>query len=177
MGEYHQAKTPQRGGTKEFSGMSLRGFGPRKIEIPRGMWASLQNRKTGVPARASNCSNVRFRFGTVRTRPGTSAVFASTGKVTGMSNWITPGGNNLVLYQDGNAIKSYNQATATSVTLLTPVTSRAPSFSPIDVWNYFCGYDTTGAGTFQARIYDGTNVDKAFRGKPVITAWTAVDGG
>jgi hypothetical protein len=94
-----------------------------------------------------------------------------------MSNWLTPGGQNLVLYQDGASIKSYNQATATAATLVSGVTSYAPSFAPIDVWDYFCGFDTSGNGTFQCRIFDGTNVDKAFRGAPTITAWTAADGG
>jgi hypothetical protein len=121
--------------------------------------------------------NMRIRFGTARTRAGTSAVFPAVGKVTGMSNWITPAGTNLVLYQDGSNIKSYNQATATAATLVTGVTSRAPSFAPLFVWDYFCGFDSSSNGAFQCRIFDGTNVDKAFRYPPLITAWTAVDGG
>lgn len=156
--------------------MSVRSWSPgRKVEVPRGMWAALTNRRTGTPSRGSAMQNMRIRFGTARTRPGTSSVFAS-GQVTGMSNWITPSNQNLVLYQDGGSIKSYNQQTATTATLAT-VTGRAPSFAPLFVWDYFCDYDTSGNGTTQCKIFDGVNVDTAFRNAPVITAWTAVDGG
>lgn len=148
------------------------------MSVPRGMWASLTNRRQGTPSRASYAQNVRFRYGTVRTRPGTSAVFSTTGKVPGLFNWITPWGANLVLYQDTLEIVSYNQATATKANLFAvPSNTRAPSFAPIDVWAYLCGFDTSGNGTFQTRIFDGTNIDKAFRGAPTITGWTAVDGG
>lgn len=157
--------------------MSLRGFIGKPVLVPRGSWGALLNRRKGTPSRASEMQNMRIRFGTARSRPGTSAVFTSAGKVSGMFNWVTPFEQNLVLYQDGTAIKSYNQATATSATLLTGVTGNKPSFASLDVWTYFCGYDTSGNGTFQCQIFDGTNVDKAFRGPPVITAWTAVDGG
>lgn len=95
-----------------------------------------------------------------------------------MFNWITPNGTNLVLYQDGTNLKSYNQALATSATLFSvPGSQQAPSFAPLDVWAYLCGYDVNGAGTSQCEIFDGVNVDKAFRPAPVITGWTAVDGG
>ena len=159
--------------------MSVRGWAPGvQISSPRGMWQSVANRRKGVPARASMMQNMRIRFGTARTRPGTSAVFASTGKVPGMFNWITPQGNNLVLYQDGASMKSYNQALATSATLFSvPGNTQAPSFAPLDVWAYLCGYDAAGNGTLQCEIYDGVNVDKAFRPQPVITNWSTADGG
>jgi hypothetical protein len=159
--------------------MSVRSWSPGKlISVLRGQWQSVANRKSGVAARASQCQNMRFRYGTARTRPGTSAVFPSTGKVSGMFNWIEPNGTNLVLYQDGSNIKSYEQATATAATLFAvPGNTRAPSMAPLDVWAYLCGYDVNGVGTFQAEIFDGANVDKAFRGAPVITGWTTADGG
>lgn len=157
--------------------MSIKGFTPRIIASPRGMWQSVENRRTGTPSRASACQNMRFRFGTARTRPGTSAVFTSQGKVTGLFNWTTPTGQNLVLYQDGANARAYNQATATSATLASLGGARAPSFAPLDVWAYLCGYDTSSNGTVQCEIFDGLNTDKAFRGAPVITAWAAVDGG
>lgn len=159
--------------------MSLRSWAPGKlVQQPRGAWMSLTNRKAGVPSRASNMQNMRIRYGTARTRPGTSAVFNSAGAVTGMFNWITPQGTNLVLYQDGTSIKDYNQSLAISSSLFSvPGSTQAPSFAPLDVWAYLCGFDSSGNGTFQAKIYDGSNVDKAFRPAPVITGWTAVDGG
>lgn len=142
------------------------------------MWSTLAQRRKGTPSRGSAAQNVRVRFGTTRSRPGTSPVFTSSGKVTGIFNWITPSGTNLVLYQDGAAIKSYTQATATAVTLVSGLTTtRTPSFCPLDVWTYFCGSDTAGQGTFQAEIFDGVNVDKAFRPAPTITAWSTADGG
>ena len=159
--------------------MSVKGFSPgRRVEQPRGQWASLTNRKGSVPSRASAVQNLRFRYGTARTRPGTSAVFVTNGKVPGLFNWITPWGANLVLYQDTLEIVSYNQAGAVKTPLFAvPSNTRAPSFAPIDVWAYLCGFDTSGNGTFQTKIFDGTNVDTAFRGQPTITGWTAVDGG
>ena len=158
--------------------MSLKGFTPQNVSSPRGAWASLANRKRGTPARASACQNVRFRFGTCRSRPGTSAVFAATGAVGGMFNWIQPNGTNLVLYQDGTTMKSYQQSGAEITSLFTvPSTTQAPNFAPLDVWAYLCGYDTSGNGTFQCEIFDGVNVDKAFRGAPTITAWSTADGG
>ncbi len=126
--------------------------------------------------------NCRIEFGTVKSRPGTSAVFASEGKVTALFNWINPGGDSLVLYQDGATLKSYNQTNAVSTVLLTAMTSRSPSFSPLDVWTYLCGYDTQGNGTMGVRVYGGEDttthlpqVDPAFRAPPSITTWTATD--
>lgn len=158
--------------------MSVKGWIPREVTVPRGMWASLTNRRKGTPSRASNMQNMRVRYGTVRTRPGTSAVFATVGKVPGMFNWITPSGENLVLYQDQFNLRSYDQNTGLPVTLFAaPANTRAPSFAPLDVWAYLCGFDTASNGTFQSEIFDGTNIDKAFRPKPVITGWTTADGG
>lgn len=160
--------------------MSIRGWAPGKeISSPRGMWPVLANRRKGTPSRGSYMQNCRSQFGTVRSRPGTSPVFNAGGKVTGIFNWITPSGQNLVLYQDGSAIKSYNQATATSVTLTSGLTTtRSPSFAPLDVWTYYCGSNTAGAGTFQVEIFDSSVPPiKAFRAPPVLNACTAVDGG
>lgn len=142
------------------------------------MWQSLANRRMGQPSRASAMQNCRIRFGTVRSRPGTSPVFASGGKVSGMFNWLTPAGGNLLLYQDAFEIKTYNQAGGViNPVLAVPNTTVAPVFTDLDVWAYMCGYDQSSSGTFQASIYDGVNLDKAFRYPPNITAWTAIDGG
>lgn len=95
-----------------------------------------------------------------------------------MFNWITPAGVNLVLYKDGDAVKCFNQSTSAITTLLSGLNGAVQiAFADLDVWVYFCGYDATGTGTFQARIYDGVNVDKAFRGPITLTTATAVDGG
>lgn len=95
-----------------------------------------------------------------------------------MFNWLTTQGTNLLLYQDGFNIKTYEQLGAViSQVLAIPNTTQAPSFAPLDIWTYLCGYDVNSNGTFQANVYDGTNIDKAFRYPPSITAWTAVDGG
>lgn len=158
--------------------MSIRGFAPGKtIESPRGAWASLTNRRKGVPSRSSEMQNMRVRYGTVHTRPGTSSVFPTLDKVTGMFNWITPGGDNLLLYQDGPAIYSYRQQDNTSVQLVGSLANRAPSFTTHDVWAYFCGYDTAGNGAFQARVFDGVNIDVAFRAAPILTGWATADSG
>lgn len=158
--------------------MSIKGFIPLSMSVPRGAWQSLENRRSGNPSRGSAAQNVRFRFGTVRSRPGTSAVFASDGAVTGMFNWLTTGGQNLLLYQDGSEIKTYEQlGTVINSILAVPGNTQSPSFSPLDIWTYMCGYDVNANGTFQVNVFDGTNIDKAFRFPPNITAWTAVDGG
>lgn len=158
--------------------MSLLKFQQKTVQSPRGAWTSVYNRRVGTPSRATVMQNMRVQYGTVRSRPGTSAVFNSTDKVTGLFNWITPSGKNLVLYQDGDSIKSYEQTTAESATLVSGFNvARAPSFAPLDVWVYFTGYDTQGNGTVQCQIYDGVNVDKAFPAPPDITGFSAVDGG
>lgn len=159
--------------------MSIRDWSPgRRVDNPRGMWESLKNRRTGNPSRASQMQNCRIRFGTVRSRPGTSPVFASSGRVSGMFNWIAPDETNYLLYQDGSSIESYKQLDQSITTLITGLTTtRAPSFAPLDVWTYIAGFDNSSNGTFQTRIFDGTNIDKAFRAPPIITGWTAVDAG
>jgi len=120
--------------------------------------------------------NCRIQFGTVRSRPGTTAVIGAEGKVTAIFNWLTPSGSNLVLYQDANQIKVYDFATSTAI--LAGLTCRAPSFAPLDVWTYICGYDTAGNGTMPVQIYGGgtpPQLDPAFRAPPSITTWTATD--
>jgi hypothetical protein len=84
---------------------------------------------------------------------------------------------NLVLYQDGNNIRSYRQSDQSVTTLLTPATSLRPSFSDLDIWAYIAGYDSAGNGQFQTRIFDGTNVDTAFRPTVFPPTPTMVDGG
>lgn len=153
----------------------------REITSPRGMFSVLAQKRKGTPNRASFMQNCRIAPGVVGPRPGTSNVAgipASTGPVTALYNWLTQTGDNLLLYQDGTTVKSYDLTTSTGLTLLgDTLTSRATSFSDFDIWTYFCGYDTSSKGVYQVRIFDGTNTDIAFRGPVTLTAATAVDGG
>ena len=158
--------------------MSILGFAPGKPVLnPRGSWEGTAQRRMGTPSRASSMLNSRISNGIVASRAGLAAVAAASGKVTALYNWIAPNGSNYVLYQDGLIVKSLLQGGATSSLFTAPGTTRATSFSDINVWNYFCGYDTSSAGTFQTQIYDGANVDTAFRAAPTLTVATAVDGG
>ena len=142
------------------------------------MWSLNAQRRKGAPQRATYAQNARFSPGIAKTRPGTSALYASAGKVTGpFYNWFSPSEVDWVLYQDGTNVTAYNQATLAATELLTGVSSRATSFADVDVWSFFCGYSATGQGTQQVRIFDGTNVDKAFGPAPTLTSCTAVDGG
>ena len=154
--------------------MSVRSFTPSKeIVSPRGMWSALAQRRKGNPERASFMQNARISPGVVASRPGTSAILAAaaSGIVTGLYNWVAPSGSNYVTYRDGTAIKAFLQQTSSILTLLSTIGSTLrPSFADLDIWLYFTGYDTLGAGTLQARIFDGTNVDKAFRGPITLTA-------
>ena len=134
--------------------MSVRAWAPgREVAIPRGQWASVTNRRKGTPSRAAAMQNMRIRYGTARTRPGTSAVFPTSGPVTGMFNWIAPDGTNWVIYQDGLEVKTYRQAGNVETSLFSvPAETRAPSFAPLDVWAYLCGFDKSSNGTFQCEI-------------------------
>lgn len=149
----------------------------KTVDNPRGAWSVLANRRKGTPARASATINTRFAPGIAGSRPGTDVVAPATGEVKGIFNWISPAGGNYVLYRDGSVIRSLLQPDTLS-SILKPIgTMYRPSFSDIDVWTYFCGPDTTGAGTQQVRIYDGVNVDKAFRPAITLSTVTASDTG
>lgn len=142
------------------------------------MWTMVAQKKTGNPSRASDAKNIRINPGVAESRPGTSRVFSSAVSVTGMYNWITPADDNLVLYKGGDAIQRFRYADGSVATLLAGVNGAVqPSFADLDVWVYFTAYNALGAGTIQARIYDGTNVDKAFRGPVVLTSSTAINAG
>jgi hypothetical protein len=158
--------------------MSIRGWGPGKEVLgPRGMQSLNARKRKGTPTRASYMQNMRISPGVARSRDGLAAVSSVTGQVTGLFNWIAPDGTNHVFFQEGTAIKVLDQP-STVTTLLSGVgTTRAPSFADLDVWTYFCGYDTAGAGTFQCRVFDGANVDKAFRGPLSLSSASAVDSG
>jgi hypothetical protein len=84
---------------------------------------------------------------------------------------------NLVLYQDGASIDCYDQAAQSITTLLPGSTGIRPSFADLDVWTYVCAYDNTGLGQFQVRIFDGTNVDIAFRTTIYPAGASASDAG
>ncbi len=160
--------------------MSIRGWRSKWITSPRGMWTQVAQKKTGNPSRASDAKNVRVNPGVLESRPGTSRVFSSAVSVTGMYNWITPSEDNLVLYKGGDAIQRYRYANDTVVTLLAGLNGAVqPSFADIDVWMYFAAYNAMDNGTIQAHIYDGTNVDVAFRGPVVLisSSATATTGG
>lgn len=142
------------------------------------MWTLVAQKKTGNPSRASDAKNVRVNPGVIESRPGTSSVFTSAVSVTGMFNWITPDEDNLVLYKGGDAIQRFRFADKTITTLLSGLNGAVqPSFADLDVWTYFTAYNSMGVGTVQARIYDGTNVDKAFRGSITLTSSTAINAG
>lgn len=158
--------------------MSIRGWVPSKAVLtPRGSWLATAERRMGSPSRASDMFNSRIAPGIVASRPGLSSVTTAAGKVTALYNWIAPNGNNYVLFQDGLLVKSFLQGGATTVLYTAAGPTRATSFADIDVWTYFCGYSTASAGTFQVQIYDGTNVDTAFRAAPALTAASASDTG
>ncbi len=142
------------------------------------MWTTVAQKKTGNPSRASDAKNCRINPGVCESRPGTTRAFTSDSAVAGMFNWITPADDDLVLYKGGDAIKRYRYADDTVVTLLSGLNGAVqPSFADLDVWVYFAAYDATATGTIPAYIYDGTNVDKAFRGPIVLTSSAATDGG
>ena len=158
--------------------MSVKGWLSRFLSSPRGMWTTAARKRTGNPERAVGAQNVRLSPGTYATRPGTTAVFSSTGTVSSMFNWVTPAGVSLVLYKDGDAVKCYNQSTLAITTLLSGLNGAVQVvFAAFNVWVYFCGYDANDNGTFQTRIFDGTNVDIAFRGAVTLTGSTTSNGG
>lgn len=158
--------------------MSNRNWQSAYITSPRGQWSIVAQKKTGSPSRASTMANARIAPGVCLTRPGTSAVVAATGAVAGMFNWVTPSNQYLVLFKEGSSIVSLNQSGETITTLLNALNGAVqPCFADLDVWTYFCAYNSSDVGTIQAEIFDGTNVDKAFRGPVVWTADSATDGG
>lgn len=158
--------------------MSVREWLPSKeVTSPRGAWTILANKRKGRPDRASFAQNTRVSPGVVGSRPGTDPIAPATGEVKGIFNWVAPNGNNYVLYRDGSVIRALLQP-ETLLSVLKPIgTMYRPSFSDLLVWIYFCGYDTTGVGVTQVRLFDGTNVDKAFRAAITTTAFTAADSG
>lgn len=158
--------------------MSIRGWMEKEVLRPRGAWTALALLTKNVPARASSARNMRinpFAY----SREGTSVVgAATTGKVTGMFNWISPTDNFLV-YQDGTAIKRMKLSDNSLATLSSSLGgARAPSFADLGPRVYFCGWDTSGNGTMQANVHDGASAtDACFRGPLAITTFTAADGG
>lgn len=170
--------------------MSTRYWNGKTVNNPRGAWPTTALVRAGNPSRGNVSNNVRFSPGRVAQREGTSAVFASADKVTGMYNWLAPysvyttTAQNLVLYQDGTAIKRRRLSDSSTVTLLSSLGGmRAPSFAELGPRVYFCGFDTGGTGTIQCRIHDGVittgvpNVDVAFRGPLTVSAFSAADNG
>jgi hypothetical protein len=162
-----------------------RGWNPIEVVNPRGMWSSLIGKRKGNPARASAAQNIRISPGIAACRPGTSIVSLVKGGVTEMFNWISPLGENLVLYYDGADVRIIRQSDSTDRALELALTMSAPSFSDLANRVYFCGYDTAGAGTIQAHVWDGTytgglfpDADICFR-KPLVLddASVATDGG
>jgi hypothetical protein len=144
-----------------FLYMSVKGWFSKKISSPRGAWTTVQEKREGNPSRASLAQNVRFYPGTVKTRPGTAILFTRPAVVNGMFNWIAPNGVNWTSYRQGTTIEALNDAGFTTLLNAIGATNR-PSFADLDIWEYFCGADINGIGTFQASLFDGANVDKAF---------------
>jgi hypothetical protein len=161
--------------------MSVQGWTPAKEVLePRGMWSSIAQKRKGSVSRASFMQNQRVSPGVTRSRPGTTAIPPQTdGRVSAIFNWIAPDDSaNYVLYQDDLNVKSYKQDDQ-SIQILFPVVTgtRAVTFADLDIWIYTAGYDEHGNGTMQCEVYDGTNVDKAFRGPVVFTDASATYGG
>lgn len=163
--------------------MSVRGWTPLKVLSPRGAWPDIALTSESIAARAAVAQNLRITTGPVgfcQTRPGTSAVLETSGKVTGMYNWISPT-DNFVIYQDGTAIKRVKLSDNSVVTLLSSIgATRAPSVADLDTFLFFTGYDTSSNGSIQAHVWGGAatpDVDVCFRRPLQISAFTAVDGG
>ncbi len=126
------------------------------------MWSVLDQRRKGAPGRASYAQNMRFSPGVAKTRPGTAIVYQVSGLMNGIFNWIAPNGVNWVSYRNGDTIEAFEQTVGPQTLLNGIATTYRPSFADLDIWEYFCGVDLTGYGTFQLRIFDGVNVDKGF---------------
>ena len=152
--------------------MSVRNWTSKEITSPRGQWSTLAEKRKGAPARASIAQNFRFYPGTARTRPGTSIIYSVAGLVNGIFNWIAPDGSNWVSYRQGSTIEALKQGTGVQTLLSSIANTYRPSFADLDIWEYFCGADLTGQGTLQARIFDGTNIDKAFAPPLQLTSGT-----
>lgn len=142
--------------------MSIKGWYNKEIIFPRGQWSSIQEKGKGNPSRASLVQNMRFAPRVVKTRPGTATVYTVTDTVKGMYNWLAPNGANWLSYRKGTIIEAFLQGTGPTTLTSSIGTTYRPSFAELDVWEYFCGYDTLGRGTIQTQIFDGTNIDKAF---------------
>ncbi len=157
--------------------MSNKGWQQKAILTPRGAWESTAERRQGSPSRASIMQNCRVAYGAVTPRPGTATITSATGKTTCFYNWLAPNGNNYVFSQQGLDVRQYLQGGATSTAYTAPGGTRASSFSDIDIWTYFCGYDVNNVGTYQVKITDGNYTDTAFRGPLVFAAGSAADSG
>jgi hypothetical protein len=164
--------------------MLSRGWQSKEILRPRGAWTDVSRITKGNPARASIAQNFRFSKETADSREGTSVVFSGTaGKVTSMFQWLSPTDNHLI-YLDGTVAKRRKLSDGTTDSLVTGLsTTRAISCADLGPRLYFCGFNTSGYGTTECRIYDGgytlgvPNVDKAFAGPLTFTAFTPSDGG
>jgi hypothetical protein len=165
--------------------MSTRNWDKTEIASPRGLWSAVVGKRKGNPSRASVAQNIRFAPGVAKCRPGTSLSLMVAGKVPEIFNWISPLGENLVLYYNSADIRLLRQSDASERALEASLTMSAPSFADLGNRVYFCGYDTSGDGTIQARVWDGTytgglfpDADICFR-KPITLGDTSagVDDG
>lgn len=152
----------------------------KDITSPRGQWSVLQEKRKGNPSRASVCQNMRFAPGVTKTRPGTATLYATAGIVRGIYNWLAPSGRNWVSYRQGDTIEALLQSVGTKTLLSGIGNTLNPVFAELNVWQYFCGFDENGVGTFQCRIMDDAvptpNVDKAFAPPIAFTGSTGTVG-
>jgi hypothetical protein len=155
--------------------VSLSDFTPKEITGPRGQWSLTAQKRKGNPERASAAQNWRFAPGVGRTRFGTDIIYHLTGVMNGMFNWIAPNGVNWVIYRNGTTIEALEQGVGTRTLLSSIGTTYRPSNADLDIWDYFCGYDTAGYGQIQCRIFDGVNVDKAFAPPIIFTNATITE--
>lgn len=158
--------------------MSIRNWSQREIIQLRGAWSQNGLTRKGSPNRASIAQNTAFYQGMAFSRAGTSNVQAVIGAVAGMYDWIAPS-DHLLAMQVGASIVRYRFADATLFTLVgSTAGGYAPSFADLGPRLYIAEFDTTGAGTIQANVYDGGfATDTAFRAPLQFTGSSAVDGG
>lgn len=160
-----------------------KGWNQNEILKPRGAWTSRSLQTKNIPSRSSISQNMRFFPDYCYSREGTSNISigsftTSTGKVTGMFNWIAPS-NNFLIYQDGSNIKRLNVATGAVSTLVAAGGSaRYPSVADLGPRVYACSADTGGNGQILPIVHDGASAtDNCFRGPITTTTHTAADGG
>lgn len=147
-----------------------------------GEWSRFDQAKS-KPERASRARNVRYDTGQVGSREGTTAVFASSGKVTDIIQWIandpTAGPQNRIFYYDNGSVKMRNLLTSTNTTLYS-LSARGIVGVSNDSRFYIAGYNTDGRGTGVPKVTNilvgGTPADDAYA-PPMTDTVVVTDNG